>query len=81
MLKGIFKTANPDFALAISGVVGEKDEGKINSGTIYIGAMFRDGTFIQETLYLDGDREFMQEQAVLATFCLLLKLKPEIFEI
>ncbi len=23
----------------------------------------------------------MQEQAVLATFCLLLKLKPEIFEI
>ncbi|TEY16779.1 CinA family protein, partial [Campylobacter sp. CH185] len=81
MLKGIFKTANPDFALAISGVVGEKDEGKIKSGTIYIGAMFRDGTFIQETLYLDGDREFMQEQAVLATFCLLLKLKPEIFEI
>ncbi|ECZ6121300.1 CinA family protein [Campylobacter jejuni] len=81
MLKGIFKTANPDFALAISGVVGEKDERKIKSGTIYIGAMFKDGTFIQETLYLDGDREFMQEQAVLASFCLLLKLKPEIFEI
>lgn len=48
MLKGIFKTANPDFALAISGVVGEKDEGKIKSGTIYIGAMFRDGTFIKK---------------------------------
>ncbi|EJQ4937204.1 CinA family protein [Campylobacter coli] len=80
MLKGIFKTAKPDFALAISGVTGEQDEGLVKSGTVYIGAMFKDGTFVQETLYLDGDREFMQKQATLATFCLLLKLKPEIFE-
>lgn len=80
MLKGIFKTAKPDFALAISGVTGEQDEGLVKSGTVYIGAMFKDGTFVQETLYLSGDREFMQKQATLANFCLLLKLKPEIFE-
>ncbi|MBZ7955257.1 CinA family protein [Campylobacter molothri] len=80
MLKGIFKTAKPDFALAISGVTGINDEGLIKSGTVYIGAMFKDGTFVQEILHLDGDRELMQKQAMMATFCLLLKLKPEIFE-
>lgn len=81
MLKGIFKTAKPDFALAISGVVGESDKGLVKSGTIYIGAMFKDGTFTQELLYLKGDRELMQKQAVLASFCLIFKLKPEIFEV
>ncbi|TKX33120.1 CinA family protein [Campylobacter aviculae] len=80
MLKGVFKTAKPDFALAISGVAGENDEGLVKSGTIYIGAMFKDGTFVQETLYLDGDRKLIQKQAMIAAFCLLLKLKPEIFE-
>ena len=81
MLKGIFKTAKPDFAIAISGVSGENDDKGVKSGTIYIGAMFKDGNFLQELLHLKGDREFMQKQAVIASFCLLLKLKPEIFEI
>jgi len=80
MLKGIFKTAQPDFALALSGVAGEQSVGAIQSGSIFIGAMFKDGTFIQELLHLKGDRTLVQEQAVLAAFCLLLKLKPEIFE-
>ncbi|MBM0637191.1 nicotinamide-nucleotide amidohydrolase family protein [Campylobacter sp. VicNov18] len=77
MLKGIFKTANPDFALAINGIINKKDQ----NSTLYIGAMFKDGTFIQENICLQGDKKFIQKQVVLATFCLLLKLKPEIFEI
>ncbi|AXP08447.1 CinA family protein [Campylobacter hepaticus] len=75
MLKGIFKTANPDFALAINGAINHDKNNIIN-----IGAMFKDGTFIQESLSLQGDINFIQKQAVLASFCLLLKLKPEIFE-
>lgn len=79
MLKGIFKTAKPDFALALSGVLGNDDVGGIKSGTVFVGAMYKDGSFLQEILYLNGDREFMQKQAVLSAFCLLLKLKPELF--
>lgn len=79
MLKGIFKTAKCDFALALSGVAGEGDEGGMKAGTILIGAMFRDGAYLQEILHLRGDRPFIQKQAALAAFCLLLKLKPEIF--
>lgn len=78
MLKGIFKTAKPDFALALSGVAEGEDK-DIKAGNIYIGAMFKDGTYIQELLHLKGDRIFIQKQAVLAAFCLMMKLKPEIF--
>ena len=80
MLKGIFKTAKPDFALALSGVLGNSDVDSIKSGTVFIAAMYKDGTFLQEILYLNGDREFMQKQAMLSAFSLLLKLKPELFE-
>ncbi|MCX2683139.1 CinA family protein [Campylobacter sp. MIT 21-1685] len=79
MLKGIFKTAKPDFALAISGLTQTQETQKLKAGTVYIGAMYRDGTYIQEILQLQGDREFIQKQAVLGAFCLLLKLKPELF--
>ncbi len=80
MLKGIFKTAKPDFALAISGVAGVEDIANIKAGSVFIGAMFKDGTYLQENLVFKGDREFIQKQAVLAAFYLMFKLKPEIFE-
>lgn len=79
MLKGIFKTAKCDFALALSGVAGENDDKGTQSGTIYAGAMYKDGTYLQEALHIRGDRKFIQKQAMLSAFCLLLKLKPEIF--
>ncbi|MCR6587840.1 CinA family protein [Campylobacter insulaenigrae] len=78
MLKGVFKTANPDFALAISGVA-DNDDKNTKSGTIYIGAMYKDGTFLQECIHIQGNRNYTREQACLATFCLMLKLKPEVF--
>ncbi|KAA6224649.1 CinA family protein [Campylobacter sp. LR185c] len=85
MLKGIFKTAKPDFALAISGVAGDENDNKngkdIKSGTIYIGAMFKNGTYIQEVLNLCGDREFKRRQAMLKAFYLMPKLRPELFEL
>lgn len=81
MLKGIFKTAKPDFAIAISGVVGKDDIKNIKSGTIFIGVMYKDGTYLQERLSLQGDREYMRKQAVMASFCLLMKLKPQFFNI
>lgn len=80
MLKGIFKTAKPDFALAISGVAGEQDDEGVEAGSVRIGAMFRDGAYVQELLHIRGDREFIQKQAVLGAFYLMFKLKPEIFE-
>lgn len=78
MLKGIFKTTKTDFALAISGVASGVDEGT-KAGKIYIGAMYKDGSFLQESLELKGNRNFIREQASLASFKLLLDLKPEIF--
>lgn len=80
MLKGLFKTANPDFAVAISGVASGEDEG-FRAGEIFIGAMYRDGTFLQEKLSLKGDREFIRRQALNASFMLLPKLKNELFEV
>ncbi|TQR33049.1 CinA family protein [Campylobacter sp. MIT 99-7217] len=80
MLKGIFKISNCDFALATSGVVGENADKGTASGTVYIGAMYKDGSYLQECLNLQGDRAFMQTQACIAVFSLMMKLKPEIFE-
>lgn len=79
MLKGVFKTSNPDFALALSGVAGENDDKNTKAGSIYIGAMYKDGTFLQECIHINGNRNYTREQASLAAFCLMLKLKPEIF--
>ncbi|HEC1764737.1 TPA: CinA family protein [Campylobacter lari] len=79
MLKGIFKTTNCDFALALSGVAGEENDKNTKAGTIYIGAMYKDGTFLQECIHIQGNRNYTREQASLAAYCLMLRLKPEIF--
>lgn len=79
MLKGAFKTSACDFAIAISGVAGEEDDKGVKAGTIFIGAMYRDGSFLQETLHIKGERNFVRHQAVLASFMLMLKLKPQVF--
>lgn len=79
MLKGVFKISSCDFALAVSGVAGDDDDKGVRAGTLYIGAMYRDGSFLQETLIIDGERNFVRKQAVLGAFALLLKLKPEVF--
>lgn len=79
MLKGVFKTSACDFALAISGVAGDEDDRGVKAGTIFIGAMYKDGSFLQEQLHIKGERNFVRHQAVLASFILMLKLKPEIF--
>lgn len=79
MLKGVFKTSACDFALAISGVAGDEDDRGVKAGTIFIGAMYKDGSFLQEQLHIKGERNFVRHQAVLASFMLMLKLKPEVF--
>ena len=79
MLKGAFKTSACDFGIAISGVAGEEDDKGVKAGTIFIGAMYRDGSFLQETLHIKGERNFVRHQAVLASFMLMLKLKPQVF--
>lgn len=79
MLKGTFKTSNCDFALAISGVAGDSDDKGVKAGTVFIGVMYKDGSFLQESLRFNGDRNFVRHQAVLASFMLMTKLKPEMF--
>ena len=79
MLQGSFKSSGCDFALSISGVAGDSDDKGVKAGTIFIGAMYRDGAFLQETLRLRGERNFVRHQAVLASFMLITKLKPELF--
>lgn len=79
MLKGVFKTTSCEFALAISGVAGEEEDLGCKPGVVYIGCMFKDGSFIQERLVLRGDRNFIRQKARLACFALLIKLKPTLF--
>ena len=46
-------------------------------GTSFV--MYKDGSFLQESLCFNGDRNFVRHQAVLASFMLMTKLKPEMF--
>ncbi|TEY02386.1 CinA family protein [Campylobacter sp. US33a] len=81
MLKGALKTTQADFVLAISGVAGEQDDKGIKAGKIFIGAMDKEGKFIEEEILLQGDRNFVRDQAVLKAFIMLLKLRPDVFAI
>lgn len=80
MLNGALQSSYADFVLAISGVAGPGGGSELKPvGTIYIGALHKDGSKIVERLSLSGNRGYIREQSVLSAFSLLLKLKPDIF--
>ena len=80
MLKGAINASEADFALAVSGVAGP-DGGSVAKpiGTVYVGALAKNGQSIIERLNLNGNRNYIQEQSMLHAFATLLRLKPDIF--
>jgi nicotinamide-nucleotide amidase len=78
MLKGALEVAQADYALAVSGIAGPgggTPEKPV--GTVYIGAMGPDRTFI-ERLHFEGDRNYIQTQSVYYAYKLLFKTASEI---
>ncbi|TLD82645.1 CinA family protein [Helicobacter sp. MIT 11-5569] len=75
MLNGALKLSGADFALATSGVAGPSGGSASKPvGTVYIGAKSVDGAEIIERLYFKGNRNYIQEQAVLYAQLLFLKI-------
>ncbi len=80
MLSGTISLMNADFSLAISGIAGPTG-GTIKKpvGTVVVGAKSKKGETIIKKLYLSGDRRYIQEQAVLWAFKLLVLTKKDTF--
>lgn len=79
MIDGALKLSKADFAIAVSGVAGPFDDGEIPAGTIFIGVGEKNGEKITEKFQIHGDRNFVRDEAVNIAFCLLLKLRSDIF--
>ncbi|WP_455940614.1 CinA family protein [Helicobacter pullorum] len=75
MLKGALKASGADFAIATSGIAGPNG-GSPNKpvGTIFIGAMNKNGDEIIQRVLFQGDRNYIQEQSCLYAYLLFLKL-------
>jgi nicotinamide-nucleotide amidase len=73
MLDGALKVMASDMAIAISGVAGPTGGSEEKPvGTIYVGAKSKKGDIIVEKLSLNGDRIYIQKQAMFWAFKLLV---------
>ncbi len=79
MIEGILKLSKADFAIAVSGVAGPFDDGEIPAGTVFVGVGEKNGEKITEKFQIHGDRNFVRNECVNIAFCLLLRLKTELF--
>ncbi len=80
MLDGVLKITGAKFAMAVSGIAGPTGGTPEKPvGTVYVGARAKDGEEIIERLFFKGDRNYIQKQAAIYAFKLLVKTKKEIF--
>ncbi len=80
MLEGVLKITGADFAMAVSGIAGPTGGTPEKPvGTVYVGARAKEGEEIIERLFFKGDRNYIQKQAAIYAFKLLVKTKKEIF--
>ncbi|MDA3046894.1 CinA family protein [Campylobacter sp. VBCF_06 NA8] len=80
MLSGALESSGANFALAISGIAGPgggSDEKPV--GTVFIGAKELGGRQIIGKFHLNGDRNYIREEAANIAVCLLLKLRSDLF--
>ncbi len=80
MLEGALTLMDADMAIAVSGIAGPtggSDEKPV--GTVYIGAKSRGGETLIEKLALNGDRAYIQKQAVFWGLKLLLQSDKKLF--
>ncbi|CAD7288527.1 CinA family protein [Campylobacter suis] len=80
MMSGALNASKADFAIAVSGIAGPGG-GSVQKpvGTVFVGAMAKDGAQIIERLFLRGDRDYIREQSAIMAFTCLLRLKPNLF--
>ncbi|QCD53084.1 CinA family protein [Campylobacter sp. RM16192] len=80
MLSGAIRSSGADFALAVSGIAGP-DGGSVEKpvGTVFVGALSKNGKIIVDRLNLNGDRNYIREQSALHAYTCLLRIAPEIF--
>ena len=80
MLEGILKRSSSDFALASSGIAGPTG-GTLSKpvGTVYVGAIAKNGDTVIERLQLSGDRNYIQNQSCYHALRLLLNVGREVF--
>lgn len=75
MLSGILQLSGADIALATSGIAGPLGGSTQKPiGTVYIGVRKKEGEEIVERLQFYGDRIFIQKQATLYAYVLLLRV-------
>ncbi len=80
MLEGVLNASFSDYAIATSGIAGPSGGSNEKPvGTVYVGARSKEGTVLIERLLLQGDREYIQIQAVYHALKLLLHVGEEIF--
>lgn len=80
MLEGALNVSNSDISIAISGVAGPTGGTKDKPvGTVYVGVKSKNNGDIIEKVHLNGDRVYIQNQAVLYAIKLLLDLEKNIF--
>jgi len=80
MLEGALSLMGADMAIAVSGIAGPTG-GSVEKpvGTVYIGAKSRGGETIVEKLSLNGDRIYIQKEAVFWGLKLLLLSDKKLF--
>jgi len=80
MLDGIQKLSNSDISVAVSGIAGPTGATKDKEvGTVFIGIKNAETKEIKE-FHFNGDRNFIQEQAVRRSIEMILHSEPEFFE-
>lgn len=80
MLSGALSSSGADFALAASGIAGPGGGSEAKPvGTVFVGALAKDGSSVIERLNLKGDRGYIREQSALHAYICLLKLRARLF--
>lgn len=79
MCDGALNLTKADYAIAISGIAGPSGGSETKPvGTVFIGVKKKDGKEIIERLNLKGDRNYIQEQAVLNSIRALFEIADEL---
>lgn len=80
MLEGALSLMDADMAIAVSGIAGPTGgSAEKPVGTVYIGSKSRDGETLVEKLALNGDRIYIQKQALFWGLKLLLLSDKKLF--
>lgn len=79
MLDGVCESSGANFALAVSGVAGPSGTQNLPVGTVIIGVKEQGGDVLVEEFHLEGSRNYIREESANIAFCMLLRLRGDLF--